>query len=69
MIVNRWAKWVSSRITQAPLGPATVALAGLAVVLHRRSEDARCGLFEGRAHLRMQGGLVALDGEHVVGRR
>ena len=51
----------------APLAAPAVALDGLALVLHFGREGAPVGLLEGRAHLGMQGGLVALDGQYVVG--
>ena len=51
----------------APFAAPAVALDGLALVLHFGREGAPLGLLEGGAHLGMQGGLVALDGQDVVG--
>ena len=46
-----------------------VVVGGFAVVLHGRPEDTPLGVGEGGAHRRMQGALVALDSQHIVGPR
>ena len=51
----------------APFAAAAVALDGLATVLCPGRADAPLGLVEGRLHLPVEGALVALDRQHVVG--
>ena len=51
----------------APLAAAAVALDGLAAVFRLGREGPPLGVVEGRLHLPVEGTLVALESQHVVG--
>ncbi len=51
----------------APLAATAVALDGLAAVLHFGCEGTPVGIVEGRLDLPVEGALVALEGQDVVG--
>ena len=51
----------------ASLASATVALDGLAAVLHLGREGSPLRVVEGRLHYPVEGALVALESQHVVG--